>query len=313
VQALSRLNRSAPKLGKKTENLFILDFANDIEDIKAAFDPFYTSTTLSEATDVNVLHDLKDALDESGIYEWSEIEEFNQKFFTNASADELSPLIDTAAHRFNHELELDDDTRADIKVKAKHFVKVYGQISSILEFDNIRWEQLFWFLKFLIPKMVVRRREDEILDELLESVDLSTYGIERTRLNERIQLDPSGANLDPTNANPRSAHVVDEKAALDEIIKQFNDRWFADWDATSEDKRQFFQTFIDKIQQHPDFETKYKNNPDAHTRELAYEQILKDTVHELRKLHLDFAKKWIDEHFKRDFKACTQRAIGMGR
>ncbi|MCV5467305.1 hypothetical protein OFM95_32620, partial [Escherichia coli] len=38
VQALSRLNRSAPKLGKKTEDLFILDFFNSVEDIQSAFD-----------------------------------------------------------------------------------------------------------------------------------------------------------------------------------------------------------------------------------------------------------------------------------
>lgn len=37
VQALSRLNRSAPKIGKKTEDIFILDFFNTIEDVKTAF------------------------------------------------------------------------------------------------------------------------------------------------------------------------------------------------------------------------------------------------------------------------------------
>jgi len=54
VQALSRLNRSADKLGKKTEDLFILDFFNQTDEIKESFDPFYTSTSLSKATDVNV-------------------------------------------------------------------------------------------------------------------------------------------------------------------------------------------------------------------------------------------------------------------
>lgn len=68
VQALSRLNRSANKLGKRTEDLFVLDFFNTIEEIKEAFDPFYTSTTLSGATDVNVLHELKASLDDSGVY-----------------------------------------------------------------------------------------------------------------------------------------------------------------------------------------------------------------------------------------------------
>ena len=76
VQALSRLNRAADKLGKKTEDLFILDFFNQVDDIKNSFDPFYTSTSLSRATDINVLHELKGTLDDVGVYEWSEIESF---------------------------------------------------------------------------------------------------------------------------------------------------------------------------------------------------------------------------------------------
>ncbi|UII21620.1 hypothetical protein [Fulvivirga ligni] len=48
VQALSRLNRAADKLGKKTEDLFILDFFNQVDEIKSSFDPFYTSTSLVE-------------------------------------------------------------------------------------------------------------------------------------------------------------------------------------------------------------------------------------------------------------------------
>ena len=40
VQALSRLNRSANKLGKRTEDLFVLDFFNSVEDIQQAFEPF---------------------------------------------------------------------------------------------------------------------------------------------------------------------------------------------------------------------------------------------------------------------------------
>ncbi len=56
VQSLSRLNRSAPDLKKLSEDLFILDFYNTTEGIKESFDPFFTSTTLSEPTDVGDLH-----------------------------------------------------------------------------------------------------------------------------------------------------------------------------------------------------------------------------------------------------------------
>ena len=86
VQALSRLNRSADKLGKKTEDLFVLDFFNSTEDIKESFDPFYTSTSLSKATDVNVLHELKASLDQVGVYEWEEVEDFVAKYFRNVNA-----------------------------------------------------------------------------------------------------------------------------------------------------------------------------------------------------------------------------------
>ncbi|WP_227990708.1 type I restriction enzyme subunit R domain-containing protein [Flavisolibacter ginsenosidimutans] len=97
VQALSRLNRSADKLGKKTEDLFVLDFFNSTDDIKTAFDDFYTSTTLSKATDVNVLHELKSSLDAVGVYEWSEVIDFATKYFEGLDADShLSPILQKA-------------------------------------------------------------------------------------------------------------------------------------------------------------------------------------------------------------------------
>lgn len=107
VQALSRLNRSAPKLAKKTEDLFILDFFNTVDDIKDAFDPFYTASSLSEATDVNVLHELKAALDDVGVYEWSEVEDFATRYFGNEDAQKLSTIIDVAASRFANDLQLE--------------------------------------------------------------------------------------------------------------------------------------------------------------------------------------------------------------
>lgn len=310
VQALSRLNRSANKYGKKTENLFVLDFFNESADIKTSFDPFYTATSLSEATDVNVLHDLKDALDESGIYEWYEVENFNTQFFNGVNADDLSPIIDEAAQRFNVSLELKDEQKADLKVKAKHFVKVYGQVAAIISFENMNWEKLFWFLKFLIPKMIVKTKADEILDELLESVDLSTYGLERVRLNEHILLDKQESELDPANANPRGAHADDEKADLKQIVDDFNTRWFSNWNTTPEDKRQLYFTFTERITQHPDYQSKYLDNKDEHTRSLAYNKIFNDVALGMRKFQIEFTKRLMDEQFMQDFKSSTQRYLG---
>jgi len=292
VQALSRLNRSADKLGKKTEDLFVLDFFNKVEDIKTSFDPFYTATTLSEATDVNVLHELKDSLDDIGVYEWQEVENFCQKYFDGVEASELSPIIDTAAGRFNTELELEDEAKADYKIKAKQFVKIYGQMASIMPYEMVNWEKLFWFLKFLIPKLIIKDKNQDLLDELLNSVDLSTYGLERVKLNTTIGLDDSETELEPQNPNPRGAFGSDEEEnLLDEIINSFNERWFQGWDTIPEEQRVRFLNMAHKIKVHPDFQTKYVDNPDSHTRELAYMKIFNEVMNRQRRDDLELYKR----------------------
>ncbi|MGV2871460.1 type I restriction endonuclease subunit R [Colwellia sp. E150_009] len=313
VQTLSRLNRSAPKLGKKTEDLFVLDFFNTVDDIQRAFDDFYTSTTLSQATDVNVLHELKDAMDDVGVYESYEVKEFFDRYFNGEDAQTLSPIIDTAAERFNEELDLEDDDKIDFKVKAKQFVKIYGQMASIMPFEIVGWERLFWFLKFLIPKLKVKDPDSDKLDALLDSVDLSSYGLQRTKLNHSITLDAEETELDPQNPNPRGAHGGDDdKDPLDEIIKNFNERWFQGWSATPEEQKVKFINIAESVKSHPDFEAKYQNNPDPHNRELAFEKMLKEVMLARRKDELELYKLFAgDSAFKASWTQSMQRSVGL--
>jgi len=311
VQTLSRLNRSSDKLGKKSEDLFVLDFFNSIDDIKDAFDPFYTSTTLSSETDVNVLHELKSNLDETGVYEWFEVEDFVEKYFNGVNAQELSPIIDTAAERFNKELELTNDEKADYKIKAKQFVKIYGQMASIMPFEIANWEKLFWFLKFLIPKLVINDPNADAFNDLLNSVDLSTYGLERVKLNASIGLDESIAELDPQNPNPRGTHGGEqEEDELETIVRTFNERWFHGWEATPEEQRVKFVNIAQSIKNHPDFKEKYSENSDVHTRDIAFEKIFEQVIGKQRKNELDLYRLYSkDEGFKRAMQNTIKRLV----
>lgn len=313
VQALSRLNRASNALGKKTEDLFVLDFFNSVDDIKAAFDPFYTATSLSSATDVNVLHELKAHLDDIGVYEWTEVEEFVQKYFAGVDAQQLSPLLDTAADRFSNELDLTDEDKADFKIKAKQFVKIYGQMASILPFEVVNWEKLFWFLKFLIPKLIVRDPQADALDELLESVDLSTYGLERTRLGHTIGLDDSETEVDPQNPNPRGAHGKnEEKDPLDEIIRSFNERHFQGWSATPEEQRVKFISILKYVQQQPNFQAYVVDNIDTQNRDLALQKMINDAISQQRKSELELYKLYSqDPAFKQAMQDTIRRMLSI--
>jgi type I restriction enzyme R subunit len=314
VQALSRLNRSANSLGKKTEDLFVLDFYNSTDDIQKSFEPFYTATSLSGATDVNVLHDLKGSLDEVGVYEWQEVEDFAAKYFKGMEADKhLSPIIQLAEERFNFSLELEDQAKADYKIKAKQFVKIYGQMASIMDFEVVNWEKLFWFLKFLIPKMIIKDPEKDALDELLNSVDLSTYGLERVKLGSSIILDANESIVDPQNPNPRGAHGGNEdKDPLDEIINRFNERWFQGWETTPEEQRVKFVAIQSKIMAHPDFEKKVAENMDYHTRDLAFKKIMDEVMAKQRKADMDMYKLYVqDGSFLQAFMDTMKRMTGV--
>lgn len=307
VQALSRLNRCNWRLGKT--DTFVLDFYNTVDDIKAAFDPFYTATTLSEPTDVNVLHDLKDVLDNFGIYDWSEVTSFNEKFFASAEAEELHPIIDAVVARFD--ADLDDEQRIDFKIKAKQFVKIYAQVAAIIPFNNVNWEMLHWFLKFLIPKLKVKDPDQDKLDELLNSVDLSTYGLERSRLETKIGLDASETELEPQNPNVRGGHFGDgDKDPLDEIVRAFNERHFAGWEATPEEQRVKFINIAKHVMNHADYKAQVEDNPDTQNRQLALERLIQQAISVERRRELDLYKRYAsDPDFKRAFDASVSRLL----
>ena len=307
VQALSRLNRCNWRLGKT--DTFVLDFYNTVDDIKAAFDPFYTATTLSEPTDVNVLHDLKDELDDFGIYDGSEVTSFNEKFFASAEAEELHPIIDSVVARFD--TDLDDEQRIDFKIKAKQFVKIYAQVAAIIPFNNVNWEMLHWFLKFLIPKLKVKDPDQDKLDELLNSVDLSTYGLERSRLEVKIGLDASETELEPQNPNVRDGHFGDgDKDPLDEIVRAFNERHFAGWEATPEEQRVKFINIAKHVMNHADYKAQVEDNPDSQNRQLALERLIQQAISVERRRELDLYKRYAsDPDFKRAFDASVSRLL----
>lgn len=65
------------------------------------------------------------------------------------------------------------------------------------------------------------------------------------------------------------------------------------------------------IRNHPDFESKYKNNPDPHNRNLAFEKMLKEIMLQRRKDELELYKLFAgDSAFKASWTQSMQRMIG---
>lgn len=283
VQALSRLNRSAPELGKRSEDLFILDFYNTVDDMKASFEPFYTATTLSGSTDVNILHELKTTLLSFGVFNMEEVEKFSELYFHGAEASEVSPIIDTCSKRFNEELEWSENGKADFKMKCKQFVKIYSRMAAIMLFENADWEKVYWFLRLLIPELIVKTREEDNLNDLLDSIDLNTYGARRTALNQHIELDSEESTIDPLKPTMVNAGEDDgEKDPLDEIVKEFNERYFKGWDATPDEQKAKLINLTKQVMADEDYQL-VVGNPDEQAVSKLMETIIARQIRKMRK------------------------------
>tara|TARA_R110000868_G_scaffold43803_8_gene146996 strand:- start:11503 stop:14736 length:3234 start_codon:yes stop_codon:yes gene_type:complete len=94
VQTFSRLNRTFP--GK--DQTFIIDFVNDPDVVRAAFAQYDRGARIEEVQDLNVIYDLKEFLDNQGIYDETHILDFQAaRFRTAASA--ATGKDDEAVHK----------------------------------------------------------------------------------------------------------------------------------------------------------------------------------------------------------------------
>lgn len=312
VQALSRLNRAAPDLGKLSEDLFILDFYNTKEGIKDAFAPFYTATTLSEATDVNILHQLKNTLLSFGVFDMDEVNAFMDLYIHGAEADKWAPILDTCAERFNNEIEWKENGKADFKMKCKQFVRVYSRVAAIMEFEVLDWEKLFWFLRYLIPSLHIDKSGTIDLKDLLDSVDLNTYGLRRTSLNETITLDAGESVIDPNKPVMVNAGGNDEEPTepLDKILADFNERWFKGWEATPDDQKAKIIGVAKAVANDEDYQTLVVGNPDQQAVAEAMITIVDRIMRKQRKGDMSLYKEYQqNEGFKHNFIGVIDRML----
>ena len=109
VQTLSRLNRT--KAGK--QGTMVLDFANEADGIKAAFEPYYETTLLSEETDPNLLYEIQTRLTAFPVFAPADVDGFARLYFNDTAAqDQLQPLLNPVVERFN---ELHEEERQDFR------------------------------------------------------------------------------------------------------------------------------------------------------------------------------------------------------
>ena len=225
VQTLSRLNRVAPG---KTDTL-VLDFVNDPEQIQAAFQQYYQTTTLAEETDPNRLYDLQNQLDDFDLYNADTINRFCEVFYDIDQPDELlQGILDSVVEKW---LEFETDEKEAFRSTLQSYIRLYGYISQLITFSDVVLEKLYIFSRSLNKKLP--KRDNPNLSDVLESVDLDSFRVARIHENLQLSLEPEDSEVEGigSGVGPRREP---EQDLLSNIIQDLNEAYQTDF--TAEDK-----------------------------------------------------------------------------
>ena len=292
VQTLSRLNRCHPK----KKDTFILDFANDPEDIQHAFQTYYKGTSLSHETDPNKLNDLIEIVEDANIYTDEDALEFNKLYWTSAPREDLDAIINRCVARFKDELS--EEQQIKCKSAIKSYVRTYPFLAAVMPFISPEWEKLYHFYYYLgtkLPKLAI----DDWTEGLIESIDFDKYRIvEQEEVN--LSLSDSNAEIDPVPVTIGGGKPEPQMESLSKIIEDFNTLYGGiEWEHAD--------TVRAQIQQLPALLAKSESfvnavhNSDSDTAQLQCNTDLFQIVINMMAENTEFARNYLDNETFRNF------------
>lgn len=232
VQTLSRLNRMCA--GK--EDTFVLDFANDTDDILNSFQPYYELTSIKENSDPNYLYDLKSEIEKSNIIWETEINNFCNVFFKSAKSlsvseqSKLNAYIDPAVERYkqlpkeNSKADVigTEVTQEDFKNTLQSFNRTYSFLTQIMPFSDVELEKLFTYTRFLYKKLPRTSENDKF--KLGDEVSLEYYRLQKIAENN-IAMEDQGVYELEGGGSAGIRMSKEDEVALSEIIEVLNKRF----------------------------------------------------------------------------------------
>lgn len=216
VQTLSRLNRTHPG---KTETL-VLDFANEADAIKAAFDPYYETTLLSEETDPNLLYQVQTRLGNYPVYASADVDAFSKIYFgPQPTQDQLYAALAPSVDRF---CELDEDEQDKFRKELTRYIRFYAFLAQVLTFADTDLEKLYVFARCLRPLLPINR--DDLPLDVQQYIDMESYRVLETG-SGAIEPDRGSGRLDPVTDEEPYGPMPEELEMLSKIIFELNERF----------------------------------------------------------------------------------------
>ncbi len=256
VQTLSRLNRTAP--GKT--RTFVLDFANEEEEIYKAFKPYYETTPVGENAEPQRLNELQHKLIEAAIFSPEDVNAFAETWYrrkrdhTASDHRAMNAVLDIVVSRF---MEREENVKEEFRGQLTAYRNLYAFLSQIIPYQDSELEKLYTFVRNLLAKLPPPGEGQAF--KLENEVGLRYYRMQ--------QMTEGSIGLSEGEAEPLkgptdvgTAGAMDEDVALSSLVDKLNDRFGTDF--TKAD-----QLFFDQICASAEYDEKIVEAANANSLE----------------------------------------------
>ena len=218
VQTISRLNRPA-----KNKRTFVMDFVNDMEDIKEYFTQYYGGELFlptDNETDPNILFTKRDHILDYCVVTLLDADRLYKLISANneENSGAITSLIASISRNFN---ALNSDKQKLFTAELKKFVKLFYYISAVYNNWNEDMEHLAVVFSVLY-NVLFEHEESEVVhpEELVELVEFSTKIAHEDLTIDLVAEDQAFQGISTDVATADKTYSL-----IDEIIEKFNARY----------------------------------------------------------------------------------------
>jgi len=282
VQTLSRLNRTHPE----KKGTMVLAFANEAEEIRAAFEPYYETTLLSEATDPNLLYEIQTRLAAFPVYTATDVETFAKVYFdARATQDRLYAALAPVVERFG---ALSKDEQHEFRGQLTDFVRLYAFLAQVLTFADADLEKLYVFARHL--RRLLPADREALPREVQQNIDMESFRIQET-YRGKIGLERKAGMLDPQATKGPYGVPPEELEPLSRIIAELNERFGLN---LGPEHRLTLSQMMDKLHRDPALDAAARVNTRENVR-LTFDQKVERVIQEIVETNFELYKRITDD------------------
>ncbi|MFW6030686.1 MAG: type I restriction endonuclease subunit R, partial [Halanaerobiales bacterium] len=288
VQTLSRLNRTYKGI---KEDTFVLDFANDAEDIRKAFEPYYEVTRLdSDNIDPNEMYTLHDEIMDSMIISIDDVESFAEAYYNNDNKADLIAAGDNAlTHSEDRIKELTEEEKLEFRGKIKKYINIYNLVLQVHPIKDADLHKLNIYLRFLLKRIDIEKPGKV---DISDKVILEYFDIEE---NQKQKINLVSEETDLSIRVDGGGYHTEEKEYLSVIIERLNERFQTDF---ADSAKVALEQVSNKLKSNDDLKKRAKANS-LDDFKFAVKNKFKDTVVESYTENTEFYGRILnDEEFK---------------